>query len=62
MIPKQTLVRVKTTNGGEAVAELLENYRGTYDAVISVGSSAAHYAVIPSYRIVSVEIVEGAAS
>lgn len=54
MIAKGTTVRIRTVNGGEIVAVLIENHRHTYDAVIAVNNG---YARIPSFRIISVEEV-----
>ena len=54
MITKGIAVRIKTSNGGDTVAVLLENYRPTYDAVIVWGNS---YAIIARERITSVEPV-----
>jgi hypothetical protein len=53
MISKGTLVRVRTTNGGDGIAELLENHRPTYDVVIDMRGPV----IIPASRIVSVEII-----
>jgi hypothetical protein len=51
MISKGTLVRVQTTNGGDVIAELLENHRPTYDVVIDLSGPV----IIPAFRITSVE-------
>jgi hypothetical protein len=51
---KGTSVRVRTTNGGEMVAKLLENYRPTYDVVIEVING---YVIVPAWRIKSIEAV-----
>lgn len=53
IIPKGTQVRVRTTNGGDIVAALLQHHRRTYDAVLASGNG---YAIIPAWRIVSVEV------
>jgi hypothetical protein len=53
-IKKGTLVRVRTTNGGEVVASLLDNYRKTYDVVIDINGACV---VICPTRIKSVEPV-----
>lgn len=53
-ILKGATVTIKTTNGGELTARLLQNFRPTYDAVVEV---AGGYAVIPSFRITTVEAV-----
>jgi hypothetical protein len=53
MITKGTMVTIKTFNGGELTARLLHNHYFTYDAVVEV---AGGYAVIPSFRIKSVEV------
>lgn len=52
MIPKGTTVRVRTSNGGEIVAPLWENYRPTYDALINLNG---HAVAIPITRLTSVE-------
>jgi hypothetical protein len=52
MIKKGTIVRIKTTNGGDIVARLDQNYRRTYDAVIESGNG---YTIILADRITSVE-------
>ena len=49
---KGTTVQIKTSNGGEIIARLLEDYRPTYDAVIESGNS---YAIILAYRITSIQ-------
>ncbi|MCA6108136.1 hypothetical protein [Bradyrhizobium cenepequi] len=51
-IAKGAIVKIKTTNGGETTAKLLFDYRRTYDAVLSIGDEPA---IIPAYRIKSVE-------
>ena len=48
MIPKETMVRVRTNNGGEITARLHMAYRPTYDAVINV---SGHCVVIIAPRI-----------
>jgi hypothetical protein len=53
IIPKGTLVTIKTTNGGEITARLLENHRFTYDAVIESGNDCA---IINCWRIASIHI------
>lgn len=50
-IPKNTVVTIKTTNGGEITAPLDSNYRPTYDATIKSGN---HWATIPARRIESI--------
>ena len=54
MIAKGTVVRIRTSNGGEIVASLWQNYRPTYDAVIDLNG---HAVVIPITRLTSVEKV-----
>lgn len=53
VITKGTQVRVRTTNGGDIVATLLQHYRRTYDVVIASGNG---YATISMWRVVSVEV------
>ncbi len=53
-IEKGTQVRIRTTNGGEIVAFLIEAHRATYDAVIGV---IGGFVRIPSFRITSIEVV-----
>jgi len=54
MITKGIAVRIKTSNGGDTVSVLLENYRPTYDAVIAWGNN---YAIIARERITFIEPV-----
>jgi len=58
-IPKGTVVRIKTTNGGDVTAQLLQTYRPTYDAVIANGTPEPNkftpYVIIPAWRIKSIE-------
>jgi hypothetical protein len=51
MIAKETMVRVRTNNGGEITARLLVAYRPTYDAVINV---SGHCVVIIAPRFTDV--------
>lgn len=52
MIPKGTMVRVRTSNGGEIVAPLWFNYRPTYDAYIERNGQCV---MIPITRLTSVD-------
>lgn len=52
-ISKNTMVHVLTTNGGEIVARLLEDYTTTFRLVLSRGSS---YLIISPDRIKLVEV------
>lgn len=52
--PKGTLVRVRTSNGGETVAALWFDYRRTYDASLNING---HCVVIPAFRLTTVEKV-----
>jgi hypothetical protein len=54
MITKGTVVRIKTTNGGDITAMLVQNHRLTYDAVIASGNG---YAIIQGWRIESIQPV-----
>jgi len=59
MIKKGTIVRIKTTNGGETIGRLLEDYRPTYDVVYTCDTNRWSYAIIPTWRIKSVEEYNG---
>ena len=55
---KGTLVRIRTTNGGDAVVKLLEDYRPTYSiAIENYCYAAGHQWVMPAGRIKSIEVV-----
>jgi len=61
-IEKGSLVRVRTTNGGEKCGHLLEDYVPTYRAVVGrmnafTGGFGA-YAIIDATRISSIERVQ----
>lgn len=56
-IAKGTTVLVKTTNGGELVADLYEGYRPTYDAVLMHHGQPI---VIPAFRLKSIETLQPA--
>jgi hypothetical protein len=55
MLSKGTLVKVRTTNGGETIAHLLQNYRPTYDAVIEIYGQCV---VISPWHLLSIESVQ----
>jgi hypothetical protein len=55
MLSKGTLVKIRTTNGGETVAVLVQNYRPTYDAVIE---HFGHCVVISPWRLLSIERIQ----
>ena len=59
MYAKGTKVRVKTTNGGEAVGTLAETYVATYALVLDkiYGAYRVHTLVIDAMRIKNVELV-----
>ena len=52
MYNKGIKVLVRTTNGGELIASLLETYRPTYDAVLAIHGS---YTIIAAHRLKSIE-------
>jgi hypothetical protein len=52
MIRKNTMIRVLTTNGGEIVASLLEDYTPSFRVVLARGNS---YLIISADRIKRVE-------
>lgn len=54
LIPKGTLVRITTINGGEAICHLEEDHRRTYDAVVVTPMG---YGIIPGYRIATIDPV-----
>lgn len=54
-LDKGTVVRVRTTNGGDITAPLLERHYHTYDVVLDLGNG---WVLIPNYRIVKVEEVK----
>jgi len=54
-IKKGTMVRIRTTNGGDSVCCLAEGYRPTYDAVIE--SRDPRFGRISAGRIASIEVV-----
>jgi hypothetical protein len=55
MITKGTMVTITTSNGGELTARLIQNHYMTYDAVVEVTGG---YAVIPSFRIKTIVVVQ----
>lgn len=52
MLAKGTKVLVRTTNGGELVAQLALNYRPTYDAVLELNGRTV---VISPWRLKSID-------
>lgn len=56
-IKRGAIVRLTTTNGGEAWNRLAANYVETYDAVVYCGYHGDHIAIIPASRIKSIEEV-----
>ncbi len=57
LYPKGTIVRIRTTNGGDTTAPLLEDHYRTYDAVIQLRPPYSH--CITQSRIKSIEPAEG---
>lgn len=55
VLPKGTRVRVRTTNGGELVGDLLEWHRPTY--YVALQHPAGYPVVIEGWRVKSVEVV-----
>lgn len=66
MIPKGTKVRLKTSNGGDAVVQLASGYTPTYGCWFTGFSLAGHLNATDFYRnsddITSVEPVDEAAA
>lgn len=56
MIPKGTMVRVTTTNGGDSVATLAEDYRPTFTAFL-INEYGMAFTIDP-YRLKTIEAVE----
>lgn len=54
-IMRGSMVKIRTVNGGEVTAKLIETYRPTYDACIV--DAQGHWLVIPALRIKSIEVV-----
>jgi hypothetical protein len=55
-INKGTKVRIRTTNGGDAVVTLLEDYRPTYTVCVEPSCGRGYYFVSPD-RLKSIEVV-----
>ena len=53
---KGATVMVRTSNGGEGIGRLLEDYRQTYDAVVDFYGNG-RWTIIPSFRLQSIERV-----
>lgn len=58
LYPKGTIVRIRTTNGGDITAPLIEDHYRTYDAVIQTGYGPG-WVIIMQFRITSIEPAEG---
>lgn len=62
MIPKGTKVRLRTENGGDTEAWLVEDYRPTFGGRFcyrehQIDGPADHHFGVPAWRITSVEVV-----
>lgn len=58
LYPKGTIVRIRTTNGGDITAPLVEDHYYTYDAVIQRGYGPC-WTIITQSRIKSIEHAKG---
>lgn len=58
-IAKDTLVRLQTTNGGDTIVTLLEDYRPTYSALFAPSSGG--WFRVAAERIQSITVIEQAA-
>jgi hypothetical protein len=58
MLTKGTVVLIRTTNGGEIVTRLSENYRPTYDVVCDANlADNTRWFLIPAVRIQSITTI-----